>query len=111
MGIEKKIKWSVSPEPTGRYRSFDKRGWPTADWKNEQESACACIYCADDYSIRRAKSGNHAELEVRVANHSQKPWRWATLKNRFKTLDEAKAAVIKVLARYPEFIPEDMKAN
>ena len=25
-----KLHWQVAPSPTGRYRSFDKRGWPTA---------------------------------------------------------------------------------
>jgi len=109
MSVDKKIKWSVCPEPTGRYLSFEKRGWPYADWKNGDESPCAVIYCDDDYSFRDAKSGNHSELEVRVANHSVKPWRWATLTNRFKTLDDAKAAVIRVLNQHPDFVPDSMK--
>lgn len=29
-----KLKWRVDPAPTGPYRSFSKRAWPSADYPN-----------------------------------------------------------------------------
>lgn len=31
------IYWKVDPAPTGRYRSFQRRNWPTAYYKGSDE--------------------------------------------------------------------------
>jgi hypothetical protein len=31
--------WKVSDNPTGRYRSFERRGWPTAEYENGDNAA------------------------------------------------------------------------
>ena len=98
-----KLKWRVQPEPTGRYRSFKKRGWPTAEYIDG--CIAASISCEDDYVPARVKSGDHKELVVRVADYSVKPWKWRTVKARASTLEEAKALVVRVLEAHAHFQP------
>lgn len=35
-----KLKWYVDPEPTGPYRSFQRRGWPTCYNGNPDKEDC-----------------------------------------------------------------------
>jgi hypothetical protein len=96
--MAKPIKWRVQSVPTGMYRSFQKRGWPQADYPSG--TVAAAIYCTgpDDYDSRRVATGDHAPLTVRVADYSVTPWQWRRLKGDFKTLQEAKAAFERFLA-------------
>jgi hypothetical protein len=105
-----KLQWRVADAPTGRYRSFQKRGWPSADFKGTDRSA-AHIYCDDSYVPANAKSGEHRELTVTIADYSahNDSFKWRTLKARFKTLDEAKAAAVAALEKHPDFIPQELK--
>lgn len=96
------LKWKVQPAPTGRHRSFEKRGWPRADYVNGD---CAVmIYCNDNYYPSDAKAGTHSELTICVADHSVNPWRWRTLVKRAKTLAEAKELAVEFLKQHPEFV-------
>lgn len=97
-----KYKWKVQPAPTGRYRSFEKRGWPTADYENGR--VAASIECEDDYRPQNAKEGKHSLLTVRIADHSTKPFTWKKITKRFATLQEAKDAVDEIFKKYPEFL-------
>lgn len=100
-----KIIWKVRPAPTGRYRSFEKRGWPDAEYEDGQPAAS--VSCEDDYIPRDVKTGHHRELTVRIADYSEKPvWGWKRLKKRFATLQEAKEIVPIFLKQYPNFVPE-----
>lgn len=103
------VKWKVAEAPTGRYRSFEKRGWPSASFKSNDRPAIA-IYCADSYTPANVKEGRHAELMVNIADYSVEGqgFKWRTLKARFKTLDEAKAAGIRALEAHPDFLPKDL---
>ena len=99
-----KVVWRVSSVPTGMYRSFERRGWPAADYSNGEPAAS--IHCADDYVPRNVKTGEHAELEVYVVDHSTKPnWTRRRLKRRCKTLQEAKQLVDKFLEQFPHYAP------
>jgi hypothetical protein len=102
-----KIKWQVAEAPTGRYRSFYKRGWPTARYKDTDRPALY-IECEDSYVPANVKTGNHKELVVLVADYSveQGTFQWRRLKARFKTLDEAKAAGERFLNAHPEMQPK-----
>lgn len=51
-----KLTWKVDPPPSGRWKSFTKRGWPTAEWPDG--SIAALIYCADEYIPRLVKRAN-----------------------------------------------------
>ncbi len=48
-----KLTWKVDPPPTGRWKSFTKRGLPTAEWPDG--SIAAMIYCVDEYVPRLVK--------------------------------------------------------
>ena len=36
-----KLIWKVAEAPTGRFRSFDKRGWPSATYETKDGSCCS----------------------------------------------------------------------
>jgi len=107
-----KIKWTVGAAPTGKYRSFEKRAWPSADYQDAKESSCAMIQCEDRYEPSMAKTGNHKELTVYIADYSAPTiaakgrWTWRALKKRCTTLQEAKDLVQDFLEKNPTFQPE-----
>jgi hypothetical protein len=104
-----KIRWKVAEAPTGPYRSFSFRGWPTAHYQNESQNICGDIQCKDDYTPFRAKSGNHAPLTVRVCDHSTSPLNWLTLKVQCTTITDAKAALAAYIDRHPEVMPAEYR--
>ncbi len=93
-----KLVWRVAPKPTGRYRSFEKRGWPSADWVDSQGNTYpACqVRCEDGYYPAGVKTGNHAPLRIRVMDYRERgqggncSWTGKVTKAEFKTLAEAK---------------------
>jgi hypothetical protein len=99
-----KLKWRVQEVPTGRYRSFQRRGWPNATYPDGK--LAASISCEDDYQPHNVKVGKHAPLKVRVCDYSVTPWCWRTLKGAFLTLGQAKAAAEDVLERFTEVQPK-----
>lgn len=102
-----KLKWRVQEAPTGPYRSFHPRGWPSANYKNERQDMCGDIWCDDNYTPFRAKSGQHQPLRVRISDYSVIPFKWLTLKARFKTLAEAKTALAAFIEAHPEVMPTE----
>ncbi len=103
-----KLKWRVDSPPTGRYRSFDRRGWPTADYPNGDFAAS--IVCADEYIPSKIKSGEHAPLEVWIADWNIPPeergkrgrWVRRKMKGTFPTLKAAQAAAQQLIDQHPE---------
>ena len=107
-----KIKWQVQSAPTGRYRSFQKRGWPSGHYESEQEHPAISIYSESAYVPRDVKDGNHAELKVNIAFYpadGTPGFTWRTLKTRFRTLAEAKAAGEAYLVAHPEIRHPDFR--
>ena len=100
-----KYRWKVSPEPTGRYRSFEKRSWPTAWYANGE--IAASISCDDDYRPVDAREGKHGPLTVAVADHSEEKWKWRRMKQRFSTLTEARDGFAKLLNIMPHLAPKE----
>ena len=85
-----KAKWEVEPAPTGLYRTFQRRGWPTA------LTECNMFFsvdCADDYVPSKVKAGDHAPLKLGVRNDSLPGSPRRVFKRDFATLDEVKAFV------------------
>jgi hypothetical protein len=97
-----KLKWKVSPVPTGPYRSFQKREWPGAVYGDD--TPAVAIYCEDEYIPAKVKLGQHAPLKVCVADHSVRPWRWLTLTKRYATLEQAKEAARLCFEQHPELL-------
>jgi len=104
----KLIKWKASEPPSGRFRSFSTRAWPSAEYANGDPAVS--IYSTDEYRPADAKSGQHAPLTVMIADWGLSPeekakrgaFVWRKMKGEFKTLAEAKAAAEKLLAANPQ---------
>jgi hypothetical protein len=86
---KRKLKWVVSPAPTGEYRSFQHRPWPHGEFNGEW---MVLIWCKDKYVPANVRSGNHGELTIAVTDrrHVGGAFVWRTIKRRANTLDEAK---------------------
>jgi hypothetical protein len=104
-------KWKVSEPPTGPYRSFQKRGWPSAYYKDADESCCARVICDDDYTPARARGEEqHKALTVMIADHSTAPrWKWRKVKRTFNNLSEVKEWLEAFIKRGENFLPRSMQ--
>lgn len=97
-----KLKWRVGEAPTGQYKSFFKRSWPSAELEDGRPAFS--IICEDSYVPADVKTGKHAELKINVADWSEKEgtFVWKTLKQRAETLAEAKNLAQKFADKFPE---------
>ena len=104
-----KLRWRVAPALTGPYRSFQKRGWPGADYPTG-ETAVA-LHCPTAYYPAVARSGEHAPIRVSVAEwHNprlphQGAFTWRTLARHAVTLDEAKDLAQRFIDAHPDWRP------
>lgn len=99
-----KMQWKVEPNPTGRYRSFQFRGWPSLEYEDGQ--LAASIHCEDSYSMSLVKSGRHGPLSVHIYDYSlgAQHRKCRVLVERFTDLGKAKAAAEATLRRHPQFL-------
>lgn len=104
-----KIKWTISPAPTGKHRSFQHRSWPFATVNGEAAFSVRSID-RRDYSALAAKTPVPNDIIILIAvwrnkNVSYDPeartFDWRRLKGAWSTLAEAKAHVADVVARNP----------
>lgn len=106
-----KLKWKVGDKPTGRYRSFEKRSWPYAYYPDG--TYAGSIDCSKSYEPRDAREGTHPELTILVADHSDQEggaaWVSKRLKQKFKTLDEAKQGLSDIIHKYPQLMPRNYR--
>ncbi len=103
--MKNKLKWRVDAAPTGKYRSFAVRGWPTAEVAGV---TVAALYAVDSYTEYSSRTKETAPLVVRVADRSKPgPFKWATLKARPTGLTGAKQAAEDFYARHPEWLPPE----
>lgn len=107
-----KLKWKVGEKPTGRYRSFAKRGWPTAEYPCGKPAAF--LRCDDSYTPSNLALGNHSPITVHLCHH-QHPKRgnsWAVMRSKitFETLRDAKDYVQSFVDSHPEYAPLEKKS-
>jgi len=117
-----KIKWKVAAAPTGRYRSFQHRSWPSAYVGDSQIAYVVCKYTDGgaifaDYNARLAKNVSEgfapAELIVKIADYNGDPlnpnanFSWKQLKARFQNMDDVKAAVLAFYTKNPNWLPKE----
>ena len=97
-----KLKWKVSEAPTGHYKSFANRSWPTADL--EDGRVAFHLYSEDEYVPALVKEGKHTEIVISVADWSEKKntFVWKRLKRRAKTLNEAKEIAKEFAEKFPQ---------
>lgn len=99
-----KLKWKVAPNS-----NFDTtRAWPVASYLNGM--LAGFISCTDSYSPSRVRENKHNVLCVWVTDYSQfNPyWNNRPLKERFKTLEEAKAFLVAFLESNPNIMPWEL---
>jgi len=107
-----KLTWKIAPEPTGQYRSFEKRPWPKAYFSGGDKPAVS-VSCSDRYTLEKAKSGEHAPLVVSVADWSVSKcsFSWIKIKRNFATMEEVKKAVILFFDHNPHFLPKEVETT
>ena len=106
-----KLKWSVCPAPEGRFRSFEKRGFPSADYANGHSAAkisCELSYKPDHRTATDLELTVHvAQWYVREDGHLT--FNWRRVKRMASSIAEAKDIVAKVLERNPGLIHPDFR--
>ena len=107
-----KLRWRVQEMSTGRWRSFNKRGWPSADYPNDLPAVN--IHCEDAYEPRNVDEGKHAPLTVMIADYSRpsnpttgKGFTWVKATKQFATLEEAKRGAERILQAHPQLMPKE----
>ena len=107
-----KLEWRVAPVATGRYRSFHRRGWPVA-WYKDSGKPCAFLYCADEYRPADVREGMHGPIEIVVCHHQHhdrgNSWVRIKLRKQAANIGEAKLIVREFLKEHPHFAPAAQK--
>lgn len=119
--MENKIKltWRVAPEPTGRYRSFERRAWPSAEYKN---GACAA-YMSHEESYEPSVHRNATDLSIKLhvavwglTEGGKWGFRWRVLNKRASSIKEGKQimedflnGVGKTSAVHPDYREGEVK--
>lgn len=102
--------WRVYPPPTGKYRSFEHRTWPSATYKSGLPAVQ--LICDENYSPRVARQDG---LSIKIgladwSNPSNKQtgsrFTWRYLVQRASNLNQAKMMAIKFLQNHQEFHPK-----
>lgn len=104
-----KLKWYVDPEPTGSYRSFQRRGWPICYSGNPDKEDCevlAAIVSLDHhgYEGHYARATN-LRLKVRIHFKVAGEDRTGLSKEEFSSIAEAKAWLKAFYKKNPKFYP------
>ena len=102
--MKRKLVWKIMDAPTGRYRSFHRRGWPSASFNDDYMIG---LSCEDDYRPANVKIGEHKEIRIRITDRQNVPpgggsWVLRTLKQQAKTLKEAKVIAQKFFDENPD---------
>lgn len=109
MGV--KLKWKVSPEPTGQYRSFQQRSWPSAEYPGKDDKYAqhaGSLSSVDSYTGRDSKRKD-LDLRVWVADYRDLEASFTNrrLKATAKSVKEGKAMLVAFLDAHPEFQPKE----
>ncbi len=100
-----KIKWRVYPKPTGPYRSFAKRGWPSAEF--EDGSSAATLSAEEPYIPALSES---SWLTIRVFHYAgqskEKGLPTHRLTKQVFGLKAAKRHAEQFIRSHPEYRPQ-----
>lgn len=110
------LKWRVDPEPTGRYCSFQKRGFPSADYPGERPAAD--IRCKESYVPSLHKDATNLELELFVAQYyvgeaGNETFKWRRLKKRASSIKEAKEILAEFVngPQRNSVVPQELRSE
>jgi hypothetical protein len=108
-GVMDKIVWKIAEAPTGRYRAFVRREWPTAYYGSTEGKPAAFLVCDDDYRPDKVRTGQHRPITIIMLHHTHPgrgaSWKRFRMKETADTLDRAKVLVQTFLDKHPEFRP------
>ena len=109
MSAKLKLIWKVDEKSTGKFRSFERRAWPSAEYANGNYAVA--ILCDNEYVPADVRDGKHGPLTLRIADYSrpsnvQSGCGWTPVKSakQFATLKEAKAAAVEILLACPQLM-------
>lgn len=109
------VTWRVQKAPCGRYRSFDRRGWPQAfHMKDGDENIIAELVCERHEYAAWCRESTDLELRVRLWLYSRtEEGRYKThvkiSRLTFSSINEAKAWHKKFITAHPEHLPQGDK--
>lgn len=88
-----KLTWRVGAAPVGQYRSFERRAWPSASYKN---GTCAAFLSHEEsYEPSLHKDAVDLNIKLHIAQWIQKEdgswaFKWRVMSKRASTIKEAK---------------------
>lgn len=108
----KLLKWKNGASPSGPYRSFQKRAWPSAT--DQQGNTAAHLDCDASYNASLAEDSGQYDITVRVADWTndnngrpdptKSAFEWRRLTKTFKNVKDAKKAAEDILTKNPHFL-------
>lgn len=101
-----KLIWRHGEKPTGPYKSFQTRRWPSA-FHHRADGPVAVHLLSEENVSYHVSIADSTKLLVRVADHRKSPWTWRQLKARPLGLDEAKTLVKKFFEANPDWVPKE----
>jgi hypothetical protein len=110
-GKTNKLVWTVGTAPTGRFKGFEKRMWPSADFNGQP---MINLRCEDPYRPEDVRRGSHKPIKIMVAdrrpesNPDGNGWQWRKIKAEAATLPEAKTMAQKFFDNNPAFFGLDL---
>lgn len=106
-----KIKWKVQEKPTGRYRSFANRSWPTASYIDNDGAHAGHLASVSGIGYTRSMAET-TELEVWVATRSHRSdqgFNNRRMTKRAIGLTAAKEQLEQYLNAHPEDWPVELR--
>lgn len=82
-----KLKWRVGEKPTGRYKSFQKRSWPSAEYPDGKMAVMLYAANGEGYWPNLAETST---IEIRVADYQGNGFCWMILKRQVVGVKQAK---------------------
>ena len=96
-----KICWRVQPEPSGKYRYFERRGWPYAE--TVDGAIVFMLDCPNEYRPRDVRDGKHDAITIFVrCGRPDRTWVWRRLNRTAKTLADAKRLAQAYIDQHPD---------
>lgn len=100
-----KIRWKVAEKPTGRYKSFQDRGWPTCEDDKGNPIAMIRHINKASYTPHLAEHNDKPDLQLMIAYRADQEtsFTWKGLTGRFRTVKQCKQALTEFIKKYPHY--------
>lgn len=102
-----KLTWRVGEKPTGRYKSFQKRSWPSAEYPDGKPAITLHQVDGDSYFPGLSEA---LTLEIRIADYWENGFRWMTLKRRVVGVKQAKLVAQEFVDKHYEVLRDNTRS-